>query len=174
MSTASAKKPQEHTEKIIECDVHVELTDDQLAQVADDLADKTIEKLRVQQEAKDAGAGYRKVVKDLRKDIKRLAEERQARAATVSMQCVEVYEYPNRVAVYRSDKDRTDPKALVSERALTKDELHQPMFTESELKGPANDDASGTGTGNGAPEAAKSKTGRKTTKKPGTGASISH
>ena len=172
-AAASRATPREkgHPEKFVECEVPVDLTDIELAEIADQLAEKTIEELDLVQAMKDAAAEGRKKRKELKAEIKRLAQERRAKSAVVKMQCVEVREFPNRVAIYRLDKDRSDPSALVSERPLTKDELHVPMFDADKLGGDSKaagtDSAPADSGGDGGGDAPA---GRKRTKKPKAGA----
>lgn len=168
--TTGPKKKDKHPEKLIECEVPVDLTDVELAEIADQLADKTLEELDLVQTMKDAAAEGRKKRKEIKTEIKRLAQERKAKSAITKMQCVEVQEFPTRIAIYRLDLERTDPRALVSERPFTKDELHVPMFDADKL-GEANKAAAGNDgapAGDGGGEAAPG--GRKRTKKPKGGA----
>lgn len=163
--TPNKPKKDAHPEKLIECEVPVDLTDVELAEVADQLADKTIESLEMIQSMKDAAAAGRKKLKEIKAEIKRLAEERKAKSAKVQMQCVEVQEFPTRVAIYRLDLDRRDPRALVSERPLTKDELHVPMFDADKL-GAAGKAAGNDAAPSGDDAAPAAGNGRRRTKKP--------
>ena len=154
----SAPRKAEHVERFIECEVDIELTDGELAKVSTALGEGYLNRLALEQKLKETSAGIRAEIKEQNKDLKRLAEECQSKRAKVKMQCIEVSEFPNRVAVYRPDiKDRKDPRALVSQRAFTKDELHVPMFEEGDLGSKGSASANDAGDSEEAP---KKKRGR--------------
>ena len=170
--TEKPSKKDGHPERYVEAEVPVDLTDSELSARADTLAQLVLQEAELKLKRKAASADFNEKIKENVESQKKLAEERQSKQAKVTMQCIEVREYPRRVVVYRCDLKlpRSDPRMVVSERPLSAEELQTPLFDPEKPEtgssdveeGSGGDDGGGKKGGKGA-----KKGGKKPSKPPG-------
>lgn len=129
------------------------------AALADDTDEITTKIEALEQEAKDAGAAFRKQIKELKAERRTKVEERRTGKRLIEMQCVERTHFPNSKAVYFPHPDA--PNALkVSEQPLSADEMREPPLFGDRPAGGEGKGGKGAGKGGGG----------KRTKKPGAAA----
>ena len=154
-------------ERFVEAPVELELNEAQLNAGADEMAELTVVINANKQKARDAAAAIRKEVKEQEARRTELAKERQAHKRTITMQCVEVTNFPNDKRIVFPHPGHPNERLIGQPIPLTNEELQTPLFDE---------DGVITSSGEAAPEGEPAKRGpgrpkgskNKGTHKPGT------
>jgi hypothetical protein len=115
-------------ERFVDAPVELELNDSQLTAGADEMAELKVKINKNRQDARDAAAAVRKLVKEDEARLLELAEERIARKRTITMQCVEVTNFPNDKRIVFPHPDHPSARVIGEPVPLTKEELQTPMF----------------------------------------------
>lgn len=127
-------------ERKVRANVPTELNAEALKAGDDELAKNLEEIAALEQQAKDAAAGFRQSIKALKARDKTLLEERRTGKRMVESDCVEVTYFPTHKATYYPHPDHPN-FVKISEAPLSAEEIRggegAPLFDAAEKKGKA-------------------------------------